>query len=39
MPAAVFEKLATIQLVGIRIPTLDGSWLALPRHIQPEKDV
>lgn len=38
-PAAVFEKLATIQMVEVWIPTLDGRWLMLPRHTQPEKDV
>jgi len=31
-PAAVLEKLATIQMV-------DGRWLVLPRHTQPGKDV
>jgi transposase len=38
-PAAVFEKLATIQMVEVWIPMLDGRWLVLPRHTQPEKDV
>jgi transposase len=38
-PAAVLEKLATIQMVEVWIPTLDGRWLVLPRHTQPEKDV
>jgi len=38
-PAAVFEKLATIQLVEVWIPMTDGRWLVLPRHTQPEKDV
>ena len=38
-PAAVFEKLATIQMVEVWIPTLDGRWLVLPRHTQPENDV
>jgi transposase len=38
-PAAVFEKLATIQMVEVWIPMLDGRWLMLPRHTQPEKDV
>jgi transposase len=37
--AAVFEKLATIQMVEVWIPMLDGRWLVLPRHAQPEKDV
>src|SRR5215467_2400701 len=38
-PAAVFEKLSTIQLVEVWIPLLDGRWLVLPRHTQPEADV
>jgi len=38
-PAAVFEKLATIQMVEVWIPMLDGRSLILPRHTQPEKDV
>jgi len=37
--AAVFEKLATIQMVEVWIPMLDGRWLVLPRHTQPEPDV
>lgn len=38
-PGAVFEKLATIQMVEVWIPMLDGRHLVLPRHTQPEKDV
>jgi transposase len=38
-PVAVLEKLATIQMVEVWIPTFDGRWLVLPRHTQPEKDV
>jgi transposase len=38
-PAAVLEKLATIQMVEVWIPIMDGRWLVLPRHTQPEKDV
>jgi len=38
-PAAVLAKLATIQMVEVWIPMLDGRWLVLPRHTQPEKDV
>jgi transposase len=37
--AAVLEKLATIQMVEVWIPMLDGRWLVLPRHTQPEPDV
>jgi transposase len=36
---AVLEKLATIQMVEVWIPTVDGRWLVLPRHTHPEKDV
>jgi transposase len=38
-PTAVLEKLATIQIVEVWIPMVDGRWLMLPRHTQPEKDV
>jgi transposase len=38
-PAAVLEKLATIQMVEVWIPLVDGRWLVLPRYTQPEKDV
>ena len=38
-PAAVLEKLATIQMVEVWIPMRDGRWLVLPRHTQPEPDV
>jgi len=38
-PAAVFEKLATIQMVEVWIPIVDGRWLVMPRHTLPEKDV
>ena len=36
---SVFEKLSTIQMVEVWIPMLDGRWLVLPRHTQPEPDV
>jgi hypothetical protein len=38
-PLSVFEKLSTIQMVEVWIPMLDGRWLVLPRHTQPETDV
>jgi hypothetical protein len=38
-PAAVLEKLASVQMVEVWIPMVDGRWLMLPRHTQPEKDV
>ena len=37
-PAAVLEKLATIQMIDVCIPTTDGRWLILPRHTQPDTD-
>ena len=37
--SAVLEKLATIQMVEVWIPMVDGRWLVLPRYTQPEKDV
>jgi transposase len=38
-PAAVLEKLATIQMVEVWLPMVDGRWLVMPRHTQPEPDV
>jgi transposase len=38
-PLSVLEKLSTIQMVEVWIPMLDGRWLVLPRHTQPEPDV
>jgi transposase len=38
-PTAVLEKLATIQMIDVWIPTRDGRWLVLPRHTQPAKDL
>ena len=35
-PRAVLEKLGTIQMVDVQIPTTDGRWLTMPRHTQPE---
>ena len=37
-PTAVMEKLATIQMIDVWIPTVDGRWLILPRYTQPGKD-
>lgn len=37
-PVAVLEKLATIQLIDVCIPTTDGRWLILPRYTQPDTD-
>ncbi len=38
-PTAVLEKLATIQMVEVWIPMVDGRWLMLRRHTQPDSDV
>jgi hypothetical protein len=37
-PRAVLEKLATIQMLDVCLPTTDGRWLILPRYTQPEPD-
>jgi hypothetical protein len=37
-PTAVTEKLAPIQVIDVRMPTVDSRWLILPRYTQPEKD-
>jgi hypothetical protein len=38
-PTAVMEKLGTIQMIDVWIPTRDGRWLILPRYTQPAKDI
>jgi transposase len=38
-PTAVLEKLASIQMIDVWVPTTDGRWLILPRYTQPEKDI
>lgn len=35
---AVLEKLATIQMVDVWLPTTDGRWLIMPRYTQPETE-
>ncbi len=37
-PRAVLEKLATIQMLDVCLPTIDGRWLIMPRYTQPEPD-
>src|SRR5437867_2572881 len=37
-PTSVMEKLATIQMIDVCIPTTDGRWLILPRYTQPDPD-
>jgi len=38
-PTAVLEKLATVQMIDVWVPTCDGRWLILPRYTQPAKDL
>jgi hypothetical protein len=38
-PMAVMEKLGTIQMIDVWIPTLDWRYLILPRYTQPAKDL
>jgi transposase len=37
-PRSVLEKLGTIQMVDVQIPTTDGRCLTMPRHTQPETE-
>ena len=37
--AAVLEKLGTIQMIDVYIPTRDDRWLILPRYTQPSKEL
>jgi transposase len=37
-PKAVLEKLATIQMLDVHLPTTDGRYLILPRFTQPEPE-
>lgn len=39
MPRVVFEKLATLQLLDVRVPTTDGQELLLVRRTEPDRDV
>ena len=39
MPRVVFEKLASLQLLDVRIPTTDGRELQLVRRTEPDRDV
>jgi transposase len=38
-PLAVLEKLGTIQMIDVCIPTCDSRWLILPRYTQPDRDL
>jgi transposase len=37
-PKAALEKLASIQMIDVCIPTTQGSWLVLPRYTEPSLD-
>jgi Transposase DDE domain len=37
-PKAALEKLASIQMIDVCIPTTQGAWLVLPRYTQPSVD-
>jgi transposase len=37
-PKAVLEKLSTIQMLDVWLPTTDQRWLVMPRFTQPELD-
>ena len=39
MPRAVLEKLATIQLLDVRVPTTEGRELLLVRRTEPDQAV
>jgi len=39
MPRVVFEKLATLQLVDVSVPTTDGRSLLLVRRTEPDREV
>lgn len=38
-PKAVMEKLATVQMIDVWIPTLDNRWLVMPRYTQPSTEI
>jgi transposase len=38
-PLAVLEKLSTVQMIDVCIPTSDRRWLILPRYTQPDRDL
>lgn len=39
MPRTVFEKLATLQMLDVSVPTTDGRELLLVRHTEPSREV
>jgi len=38
-PRALLEKLASVQMIDVWIPTRDNRWLVLPRYTQPSPEV
>jgi len=38
-PRAVLEKLGSIQMLDVILPTTDGRCLVMPRHTEPERDL
>ena len=39
MPRTIFEKLATVQMLDVIVPTTDGREMLLVRRTEPERDV
>lgn len=39
MPRAVLEKMGSIQMLDVILPTTDGRCLVMPRHTEPERDL
>ena len=37
-PRAVLEKLSTMQMVDVHLPTTDGREIVLSRYTQPDQD-
>ena len=37
-PRAILEKLSTMQMVDVHVPTTDGRHLVLPRRTEPTPD-
>ena len=37
-PRAILEKLLTMQMVDVHVPTTDGRHLVLPRRTEPTRD-
>ena len=38
-PRSALEKMSTIQMIDVHLPTTDGRKVILPRYTRPEKDV